>query len=92
MRANGMSDKADALEADIKHKRRQSKRKKAGEKEQIVSVENDETFYTSLVSTTTTSYHSDTVPSAILDTEAVGSIIRKEVLDLFMEQLALTSV
>jgi hypothetical protein len=77
MRANGMSDKADALEAAIKRKRKQSKRKKGGAKEQIVSVENDETFYTSLSSPSTTFYHVDTVPSAVLDTEAVGSIIGK---------------
>jgi hypothetical protein len=50
MRANGMSDKADALEAAIKCKKKQSKKKKAGSRKQIVSVENDETYYTSLAS------------------------------------------
>jgi hypothetical protein len=92
MRANGMSDKADALEATVKRKRTQFKRRKASAKEQDASVENVETFYTSLASPSTASYHVDNVPSAILDTGAVGSIIGKEVLDRFMEQLALTSV
>jgi hypothetical protein len=92
MRANGMSDKADALEETVKRKRMQSKRRKACAKEQDISVENDETFYASLASPWTTSYHVDAVTSAILDTGAVGSIIGKEVLDRFMEQLALTSV
>jgi hypothetical protein len=72
MRANGMSDKADALEAAVKRKIRQSKRRKAGATVQDVTVKNDETFYTSLVSPSTTSYQVDTVPSAIIDAGAVG--------------------
>jgi hypothetical protein len=92
MIANCMSDKADALEAAVKRKRRHSKRRKTGAKEQDVCVENDETFYTSLASPSITSDQVGTVPSAILDTGAVGSILDKEVFDRFMEQLAFTSV
>jgi hypothetical protein len=92
-RSNGMSDKADALEAATKRKTKDFKRKKSGAKEQVAaSAENAEIFYTALDSPSTNSYHVDTVPRAILDTEAVGSIIGKEVLDRFMEQLALTTV
>jgi hypothetical protein len=78
MRSNGMSNKADALEAATKRKKKVFKRKKSGAKEQVAaSAENTETFYTALASPSTNSYHVDTVTSAILDTGAVGSIIGK---------------
>jgi hypothetical protein len=93
MRSNGMSDKADKLEAATNRKKKVFKRKKSGAKEQVApSAENAETFYTALDFPSTNSYHVDTVPSTIVDTGAVGSIIGKEVLDRFMEQLALTTV
>jgi hypothetical protein len=93
MKSNGMSDKADALEASTKRKTKDFKRKKSGAKEQVAaSAENAETFYTALASPSTNYHNVDTAPSAILDTGAVGSIIGKEVLDRFMEQLALTTV
>jgi hypothetical protein len=73
-----MSDKADALEAATKRKKKYFKRKKSGAKEQVAAfAENAETIYTALASPSTNSYHVDTVPSAILDTGAVGSIIGK---------------
>jgi hypothetical protein len=73
-----MSDKADALEAATKRKKKYFKRKKSGAKEQVAAfAENAETIYTALASLSTNSYHVDTVPSAILDTGAVGSIIGK---------------
>jgi hypothetical protein len=88
-----MSDKADALEAATKRKTKYFKRKNSDAKEQVAaSAKNAETFYTALAFPLTNSYHVDTVPSAILDTGAVGSIIGKEVLYRFMEQLALTTV
>jgi hypothetical protein len=88
-----MSDKADALEAATKHKAKEFKRKKSGPKEQVAAfAENAEIFFTALASPSTNSYLVDTVPSAVLDTGAVGSIIGKEVLDRIMEQLALTTV
>jgi hypothetical protein len=79
-----MSDKADELEAATKRKKK-IKRKKSGAKGHVApSAEKAETFYTDLASPLTNSYHVDTVPSAILDTGAVGSIIGKKVLDRFM--------
>jgi hypothetical protein len=88
-----MSNKADALNAATKHKRKDFKRKKSGAKEQVAaSANNAETFYTALASPSTNIYHVDTVASAILATGAVGSIIGKEVLDRFMKELALTSI
>jgi hypothetical protein len=93
MRSNGMSDKADALKAATKRKTKDFKRKKSGAKEQVPAfAENSETFYTALASPSTNSYHIDTVSSAIWDTGVIGSFIGKEVLDRFMEQLALITV
>jgi hypothetical protein len=76
----------------LQNARKIFKRKNSGANEQVAaSAENAKTFYTAFSSPSTNFYHFDTVPSAILDTGAVGSIIGKVVLERLMDQLALTT-